>query len=131
MKKVLINGLAIALIIVVIAFVPNAGNRLLSWLVPPRLFILLAAIIIIILLKILFELRNKNNQQRQQDYDPEPEPVPVPEDVQSYQQYYQYNGQWYINPNYDPSVPNSEGPQVIGLDPDDDEEEHDEEDDNN
>ena len=128
MKKVLINGLAIALIIVVIAFVPNAGNRLLSWLVPPRLFILLAAIIIIILLKILFELRNKNNQQRQQDYDPEPEPVPVPEDVQSYQQYYQYNGQWYINPNYDPSAPKPPKVQIFGLDDDEEEKEEDDDD---
>ena len=33
MKKVLINGLIIGLIIVLIAFIPGAGNRLLSWLI--------------------------------------------------------------------------------------------------
>ena len=61
-KKILTNGLVIAVIIALIAIIPDAGNRILSWLVPPRLFILIGAIVIYILLKILFELRNKNSR---------------------------------------------------------------------
>ena len=61
MKKVLSNGLILGLLIVIIAFVPDAGNRLLSWLFPPRLYILLGLIAILVLYKILFELRNRNN----------------------------------------------------------------------
>ena len=63
MRKVLINGLIIGLIIVLISFSPGAEIRLLSWLVPPRLYILLAVIVILILWKILIELRNRNDKE--------------------------------------------------------------------
>lgn len=61
-KKILTNGLFIAVLIAVIAFIPGAGNRLLSWLFPPRFYILIGVAVIIILWKILIELRNKNSQ---------------------------------------------------------------------
>lgn len=38
------------------------------------------------------------------------------------------DGQWYNNPDYDPSAPKPEQPRVIGLDPDDDDEDKDEDD---
>jgi hypothetical protein len=61
-KKILTNGLIIALFFAVIAFVPDAGNRVLSWLFPPRLYVLIGIVIALILYKILIELRNKNNR---------------------------------------------------------------------
>lgn len=61
-KKIITNALLLAVLIGLIAFIPDAGNRILSWLVPPRLFILIGAIVIYILLKIFFELRNKNSR---------------------------------------------------------------------
>lgn len=61
-KKILTNGFLIAVIVALIAFVPNAGNRIMSWLVPPRLYILIGVAIFVILWKILIELRNKNNR---------------------------------------------------------------------
>ena len=61
-KKVLTNGLVIAVLIALIAFIPSAGERVLSWLFPPRLDILIGGAIFIILWKILIELRNKNNR---------------------------------------------------------------------
>lgn len=60
MKKILTNALVIAVIIVLIAFIPNAGDRLMSWLFPPRIYILIGVAILIVLLKILYELRNRN-----------------------------------------------------------------------
>ena len=62
MRKNLYYGLLLGLLIVIIAFVPDAGNRLLSWLFPPRLYVLIGLIVILILYKILFELRNRNSQ---------------------------------------------------------------------
>lgn len=62
LKKILTNGLLIAVIIALVAIVPDAGNRILSWLVPPRLYILIGVAIFIILWKILIELRNKNSK---------------------------------------------------------------------
>ena len=61
-KKILTNGLVIAVIGALIAFIPDAGARVVSWLVPPRLYILIGVAIFIILWKILIELRNKNNR---------------------------------------------------------------------
>lgn len=61
-KKILTNGLLIAVLIALIAIIPDAGNRILSWLFPPRLYILIGVAIFIILWKILIELRNKNNR---------------------------------------------------------------------
>lgn len=60
-KKILSNGVLIAVIIAMIAFIPHAGERLLSWLFPPRLYVLIGAVIVIILLKILIEMRNKRS----------------------------------------------------------------------
>lgn len=62
MRKNIYYGLLLGLLIVIIAFIPDAGNRLLSWLFPPRLYVLIGLIVILILYKILFELRNKNSQ---------------------------------------------------------------------
>lgn len=61
-KKILTNGLLIAVIVALVAIVPDAGNRILSWLVPPRLYIVIGAAIFIVLWKILIELRNKNDR---------------------------------------------------------------------
>ena len=61
-KKILTNGVIIALFVAVIAFIPDAGNRVLSWLFPPRLYVLIGVVIALILYKILIELRNKNNR---------------------------------------------------------------------
>lgn len=62
MKKILTTGLFLGVVIAMIAFVPDAGNRLLSWLFPPRIYILLGVGVILVLWKILIELRNKNNR---------------------------------------------------------------------
>ena len=59
-KKILSNALFLALIIVAVAFVPDAGDRLMSWLFPPRIYILIGVVILIVLLKILYELINRN-----------------------------------------------------------------------
>ena len=61
-KKILTNGFVIAVLIALVAIVPDAGNRILSWLFPPRLYVLIGVAIFIILWKILIELRNKNNR---------------------------------------------------------------------
>ena len=63
-KKILTNGLIIALFIAVIAFVPDAGNRVLSWLVPPRLYIAIGVVIALLLYKILIELRNRKDDDQ-------------------------------------------------------------------
>lgn len=97
MKKVLINGLIIGLIIVLIAFIPGAGNRLLSWLVPPRLYILLAVIVILILWKILIELRNRNVQDQEPSSDDDPAGTPFKSE----------NGMFYYEPAEEPSAPSA------------------------
>lgn len=61
MKKILINGLLVGAVIVVIAFIPDSGNRLLSWLVPPRLYIAIGVLILLVLYKILIELRKNRS----------------------------------------------------------------------
>lgn len=63
MKKILINGSILAVIIVLIAFIPDAGERVLSWFFPPRIYILIGVAVVLILWKILIELRNKNNRE--------------------------------------------------------------------
>lgn len=60
-KKIFVNGLFVGALIAVIALIPDAGNRLLSWLFPPRIYILLGVAVLIVLWKILIELRNRNN----------------------------------------------------------------------
>lgn len=62
-KKILSNGLLIAVIIALVAFIPSAGERLMSWLFPPRIYILIGVGVIIVLWKILIELRYRNNQE--------------------------------------------------------------------
>lgn len=62
-KKIVSNGLVIAVIIALLAFIPNAGERVLSWFFPPRLYVVLAVIVIVVLLKILHELRNRNDNE--------------------------------------------------------------------
>lgn len=61
MKKILTNALFLAVIIVLIACIPDAGERVLSWLFPPRIYILLGVAVLLVLWKILIELRNRNN----------------------------------------------------------------------
>lgn len=61
-KKIISNALVIAVIIALIAFIPDAGNRVMSWLFPPRIYILIGIAVFVILWKILIELRNKNNR---------------------------------------------------------------------
>ena len=60
-KKIFVNGLFIGALISVIALIPDAGNRLLSWLFPPRIYILIGVAVLLVLWKILIELRNRNN----------------------------------------------------------------------
>ena len=62
-KKILTNGLVIAVIIALIAIIPDAGNRVLSWLFPPRVYILIGVAVFIILWKILLELRKRNDKE--------------------------------------------------------------------
>ena len=59
MKRILI-GLGLGLLIVVIACIPNLGTYLVSFLIPPRLYIVLAVVGLIILYSILRELRKRN-----------------------------------------------------------------------
>ena len=61
-KKIILNGLIVAAAIALIAFIPSAGNLILSWLVPPRLYIVIGVAIFIVLWKILEELRKKNER---------------------------------------------------------------------
>ena len=58
-KKIITRGLIIALAIVAIAFIAGAGNYIVTFFVPPRIYYVIGAIIIVILLKILNELRNR------------------------------------------------------------------------
>ncbi len=60
-KKIFVNGLFVGALIAVIALIPDAGDRLLSWLFPPRIYILIGVAVLLVLWKILIELRNRNN----------------------------------------------------------------------
>ena len=61
-KKIITNGLLLAVLIGLIAFIPGAGERVLSWFFPPRIYILIGVAVFVILWKIFIELRNKNNR---------------------------------------------------------------------
>ena len=61
-KKILTNGLLIAVFIALVAFIPSSGERILSWLFPPRIYILIGVAVFIVLWKILIELRNRNDR---------------------------------------------------------------------
>ena len=63
MKKIIIRGLILALIFVAIAFIAGAGEYIMTFLVPPRIYYVIAAVIIVILLKILSELRNRSDNK--------------------------------------------------------------------
>lgn len=54
-----------------------------------------------------------------------PEPKPVEINAPPYQQYCIIDGQWHLNPNYDPSAPKPEQVKVYGLDDDDEEDDDD------
>ena len=60
-KKIFVNGLFVGALIAVIALIPDAGDHLLSWLFPPRIYILIGVAVLLVLWKILIELRNRNN----------------------------------------------------------------------
>ena len=62
MKKILIRGLIIALVLVGIAFISGGAVTVSRWFVPPRIYILLGIIAIVILLKIFYELRNRKEE---------------------------------------------------------------------
>lgn len=66
-KKILSNGIFIAVILALIAFIPTSGERLLSWLFPPRIYILIGVAVFIILWKILIELQKRNNQDHKDE----------------------------------------------------------------
>ena len=68
----------------------------------------------------LFGFGKKKNQQPAPAQKPESKPVEISGPPHMY--YVHVDGQWHINPNYDPNAPKPEQPLVIGLDPDDDDE---------
>ena len=72
----------------------------------------------------LFGFGKKKNQQ------PAPAPKPEPKQVSGppHQHFILVDGQWYINPNYDPSAPKPEQPVIIGGLDDDDEDQEDDDD---
>jgi len=57
-----------------------------------------------------------------------PEPKKVEIDAPPHQQYVRIDGQWILNPNYDPSAPKPPQVKVYGLDDDEDDEEKEEDD---
>ena len=64
--------------------------------------------------------------------EPAPAPKPEPKKVEikgaPHERMVRIDGQWYINPNYDPSAPKPPKVHIIGLDDDDDEAEKEEDD---
>ena len=73
----------------------------------------------------LFGFGKKKDPQPVQAQQPEQKPVEI--SGPPYQQFVIVDGQWHINPKYDPKAPKPEGPMVIGLDPDNEGEDDDEE----
>ena len=67
----------------------------------------------------LFGFGKKKDPQPVQAQQPEQKPVEI--SGPPYQQFVIVDGQWHINPKYDPKAPKPEGPRVIGLGLDDDE----------
>ena len=61
-KKILSKSLLIGVVIVLISIIPDAGNYILTFLIPPRIYILLGVVVCLILWKILIELKNRNNK---------------------------------------------------------------------
>ena len=59
---------------------------------------------------------------------PKPEQKPVEIKGEPYEYYVRIDGQWYINPNYDPSAPKPPKVKIFGLGDDDDDEEKEEDD---
>ena len=59
---------------------------------------------------------------------PKPEQKPVEIKGEPYQYFVMVDGQWYINPNYDPSAPKPPKVQIFGLDDDEEEKEEDDDD---
>lgn len=73
-------------------------------------------------------LFGKKKNQKPIAIQPEPEQPSVPPDVKPYQYMYMHDGQWFINPNYDPNAEKPEPVKIYGLDDDEkDDEEEDEE----
>ena len=62
MKKILIRALIIGACIVLIACIPMLGNQIITFFVPPRIYILIGIAVIVILLAILHEVR-KNREE--------------------------------------------------------------------
>ena len=60
-KKILSYGIFFGFLIVLIAFIPDGWARMASWLVPPRIYILIGIVLLILLWKILLELRKRNS----------------------------------------------------------------------
>ena len=60
-KKILKRGLIIGIIISLIGLIGGAPELVLSFFVPPRLYVLLALIVILILLKSYVEIKNQRN----------------------------------------------------------------------
>jgi len=65
MSKALKRGLIIGLIIVIVAFIPGLGNYLLTFLAPPRIYIVLGVLILAALMTII----HQNNQRGRDDDD--------------------------------------------------------------
>ena len=57
-----------------------------------------------------------------------PEQKPVEIKGEPYEMMVKVDGQWYYNPNYDPSAPKPQQVEVFGLGDDDDDEEKEEDD---
>ena len=62
LKRILIVGVIIGLMIVLISFLPDAAAYVISWFLPPKMYYLIGFAIIIVLLKILYELRKRNDR---------------------------------------------------------------------
>ena len=71
----------------------------------------------------LFGCGKKKEPQPMPARQPDPKPVEISE--APHQQFVLIDGQWYINPKYDPKAPKPEGPRVIGLGSDDEVEDDD------
>jgi len=63
--------------------------------------------------------------KKKEEPKPAPAPASVKVDAPPYQQFCMIDGQWVINPNYDPMAPRPEAVKVYGLDDDDEKEEED------
>ena len=74
----------------------------------------------------LFGLGKKKEQAPAQKQESEQKQVEI--SGPPYQQYVIVDGQWHINPKYDPSAPKPQQVKVFGLGNDDEEEEKEEDD---